>query len=114
MQEESDEQVPKNGVVLKSTDNDSEMQSEESNDKKDETITMRTRRFTKMIQKHPKFQEIWKRSTSKSNHRNSQRKFVSKVDTNQNSCYGYGLPGHVIKDCPIIKKKNKRTRFKSK
>ena len=48
------------------------------------------------------------------NDRNSKGNFVSKTETNEKSCYGCGLLAHMIKDCPNIKKENKRTGFKSK
>jgi len=70
--------------------------------------------FKKMFQKHPKFKGIWNGSTSKRNEKNSKGKFASKVDTNQNIGYGYGFPDDMIKNCLNMKKKNERTRFKSK
>ena len=63
--------------------------------------------FKKIFQKHLEFKGIWKVSTSKRNEWNSKGKFASKVDSNQNTCYGCGVLGHMIKDCPNIKEKKR-------
>jgi len=58
-----------------------------------------------MFQNHPKFKGVWKGLTSNRNERNSKGKFTSKVDTDQNTCYDYGLPCHMIKDVRTSKRK---------
>ena len=54
MQEESDEQAPKQGIGLKLTNNAFETQREDSNNEEVETIIMIARGFKMMFQKHPK------------------------------------------------------------
>jgi len=46
---------------------------------KDESAVVIAKGFKTMFQKHPKFNELWKKLTSKKNDRNSKGKFVSKI-----------------------------------
>jgi len=41
-------------------------------------------------------------------------RFTTKNDTNVGSCYGYGTPGHMLKDCPLIQKIGEKRKFKIK
>jgi len=41
-------------------------------------------------------------------------KFFNKDNTNVSSCYGCGMPGHLLKDCPLIQKMGESWRFKKK
>jgi len=68
--------------------------------------------FKMTFQKHPKFQGLWKILTSKRNDRIFQRLKLIKVNTNLCACYGCGLLGHMIKDCPNTKKRNEKKKFK--
>ena len=72
------------------------------------------RRFKKMFQKHLEFQGPWKRLTSKRNGKTSKGKNSSKVETNLDTCYGYGLPGYIIKDYLNTKKRNEKKTFNIK
>jgi len=63
--------------------------------------------FKNIFQKHPQLKGILKGPSLRKNERNYKGKFSLKDNTDQKS-------GHMIKDCPDIKRKNKRTKFKSK
>ena len=108
LQEETEAPTPQQGLALKS--NDIEMQSDKSKYDEDESLAMITKGFKKMFE----FKGIQKGSCSRRDERNPNGKFFSKHYANQNTYYGCGLPSRMIKDCPNIKKKNERTRFKSK
>jgi len=45
-----------------------------------------------------------KGSTSKRDAKCSLGKFFNKDNTNAGSCYGCGMPGHLLKDSPLIQK----------
>jgi len=56
-----------------------------------------------------------KGSSSKRDDKNSKdNKISNKKETNLGSCFGCGLPGHVVKDFPILQKKAKKRRQKAK
>ena len=50
----------------------------------------------------------------KRNEKLSKGKFFHKDNTNVSSCYGCGMPGHLLKDCPLIQKMGESQRFKKK
>jgi len=87
---------------------------DKSENNEDDSLAMIAKGFKKMFRKHLEFKRIWKGSSSRRNKRNPKHKFSSKDDTNQNTCYSFGLLGYIIKDCPNIKKKNEKTIFKFK
>ena len=84
---------------------------ESENDEKESEPTI-AKVFQRMFQKHLEFKEIRKGSTLKRNYRNSKAIYVSKIDTSQNSYYGYALPGHMIKE--NIKKKKSENQIQVK
>jgi len=45
--------------------------------------------------------------------KSSKGKYSMKNDTNVNPCYGYGMPGHMLKDCHLIQDRRKM-KFKTK
>jgi len=53
-------------------------------------------------------------STLKINEKTSKSKFSNKGSTNVGSCYGRGLPKHLLKDYLLIQKMGKKRRFKKK
>ena len=65
------------------------MPLEESKKGKDESVAMIVKGFKRMFQKHLEFKGIGKGSTSRRNDQHSKGKFISKINTNQNFCYGW-------------------------
>jgi len=60
LQEENDDQVLKQGVALKSTNKDFEMESEVSSDDDEEPTDMIAKSFVKIFWRHPNFKGFWK------------------------------------------------------
>ena len=52
--------------------------------------------------------------TPKRNEKFPKSKFFNKDNTNVSSCYGCGMPGHSLKDCPLIQKVGEKRTFKKK
>jgi len=40
--------------------------------------------------------------------------FINKDNPNTNLCYGCGMKGHLLKDCPLLQKIGKNRKFKMK
>ena len=55
-----------------------------------------------------------KGSSSKRNESKGNKISNYKNKTNLGPCFGCGLPGHVVKDCPILQKKAEKRKQKAK
>ena len=55
-----------------------------------------------------------KGSTSKRTEKYTTGKFLNKDNTNIGSCYGCGMPSHLLKDQPLIQKMGKKRKLKKK
>lgn len=109
LQEESYD-LPKKGVNLKVTKVDSDHQDQSSYEA-DEAMLMVTRQFKKFLRKqnldYKKFSE-GSLSKGKGDKFDPQ---ISKVNVTYFTC---GWSGHMMKDCPNLKKSTKTKKFKGK
>jgi len=76
-------------------------------------------RGLKMMFKSKRFdpKKFYKKgSSSKRHEKNSKgtRTSYNKNESNLGPCFGCGLPGHVVKDCPILQKKDEKQKQKAK
>jgi len=53
-------------------------------------------------------------STFRRNEKSSKGELINKDNTNASSCYGCGMPGHMLKDYPLIQKIVENQKFKIK
>ena len=113
---EDDGESSKKGIALKAIQEDCTSEEEEPNGNDDEAFSLIVRGLNKMGLKK-KFNQRGFNSKGPSLKRNekfSKGKFSHKDNTNVSSCYGCGMPGHLLKDCQLIQKKGESRRFKKK
>ena len=103
----------KKGMALKASKKHCSSDEEEPEDNDEEAFSLIVRDVNKMgLRKkfnHKSFNQ--KGSTFK---RNEKGKSYNKNETNVSACYGCGVPGHMLKDCPLLQKVGERRKFKRK
>ena len=113
---EEDGESSKKGSALKATKEDCPSEDEDPDSNDDEAFSLIVRGLNKMGMKKKFNQRGFntKGSMSKRNEKYAKGKFVNKENANITSCYGCGIPGHLLKDCPLIQKMGEKRRFKKK
>jgi len=100
-------------MALKASKKHCSSDEEEPEDNDEEAFSLIVRGLNKVgLRKkfnHKSFNQ--KGSTFK---RNEKGKSYNKNETNVSACYGCGVPGHMLKDCPLLQKVGERRKFKRK
>ena len=95
--------TPKKKTIALKTSTD----SDDSDDKEDEDLAFLTRKFKRFMRKE-KIQRKWSKSSFEK----------TKVHEEEHLCFKYNKPGHVKKDCSLLKmktlKKDKRDKRENK
>ena len=115
LKEDEEEVQPKRGIAFKTTNEELHSSEDESSKNNKDYMTMIARGLKKMFKSRrfdPK--KFYKGSSSKRNEKNLKGNKTSnnKNETNLHPCFGYGLPGHAVKDCPIIRKNAEKRKQK--
>ena len=53
-------------------------------------------------------------STFRRNEKSSKVELINKDNTNASSCYGCGMPGHMLKDYPLDSKDSRKSKVQGK
>ena len=109
LKEEEEEAQPKRRMAFKTTNEEPHSSKDESSESDEDSMAIIARGLKKMFKSkrfdHKKFYE--RGSSSKRHEKNSKGIKISnnENETNLGPCFVYGLPGHMVKDCPIMQKK---------
>ena len=118
LREDKEETQTKKGVAFKTTSEEYYSSEEGYSDEDEDSMAMITRGLKKIFKSkrfNPK--KFYKKGSSlKKNKKFSEG---NKPLNNKNKCnlgpyFGCDLPGHVVKDCPILQKKAKKRKPKAK
>ena len=103
---EDEEVQPKRRVVFKTTKEELQSFEDESTESHEDSVTMIARGLKRMFKSRRFDPKKFYRKGSSSKKTSKGNKFsANKNETDLGPCFGCGLPGHMIKNCPIIQKK---------
>ena len=112
------ESQPKKGVAFKTTSEDHYSSEDESSEEDEDSMAMIASGLTKIFKsKKVDPKKFYKKGfSSKKNDKSSKDNNLSKnkSESNLGRCFGCGLPGHVMQDCPIIQKRIEKHKQKAK
>jgi len=118
LKEDDEEVQPKRGVAFKTAKEELQSSEDESTDHDEDSMAIIARGLKKMFKSRrfdPK--KFYKKGSSSK--RNEKISKGNKVSANKNKtdlglCFGCGLPGHMVKDCPIIQNKAEKMKQRAK
>jgi len=115
LKEDEEEVQPKRGVAFKTTKEELQSSEDESTKSDEDLMAMIARGLKKMFKSRrfdPK--NFYKKGSSSKKNSKGNKLSANKNETDLGPCFGCGLPGHMVKDCPIIQKKAEKMKQRAK
>ena len=115
LKEDEEEVQPKRGVAFKTTKEELQSSEDESTESDEDSMAMIAAGHKKMFKSRRFDPKKFYKKGSPSKKTSKGNKFsANKNETDLGPCFGCRLPGHMVKDCPIIQKKAEKMKKRAK